>query len=116
MKMFAVRCFGYSIAFAVTFSVSLFAQSTQLLSVPDAGQPVADSGSGDSVTPIISADGRYVLFASTANNLVVIGTNNPIPAVAPAPLNVYLRDRTSGITTLVSVNSSGAGGGNDNSW
>jgi Periplasmic component of the Tol biopolymer transport system len=116
MKMFAVRCFGYSIAFAVTFSSTLFAQSTQLLSVPGASQPIADSGSGDSVTPIISADGRYVLFASTANNLVVTGTNNPIPAVAPAPLHVYLRDRTSGTTTLVSVNSSGAGGGNDNSW
>jgi dipeptidyl aminopeptidase/acylaminoacyl peptidase len=116
MKMFAVRCFRYGIAFTLTFSSSLFGQTTQLLSVPDAGQPVADSGSGDSVTPIISADGRYVLFASTANNLVVIGTNTPIPAVAPAPLNVYLRDRVNATTRLVSVNASGTGGGNDNSW
>jgi len=115
MKKFAVRCFGYSIAFVLTFSTLLFAQTTQLLSVPDAGQPTADSGSGDSITPVISADGRYVLFASTANNLVVIGTN-PIPAVAPSPLNVYLRDRAAATTTLVSVNSSGTGGGNDNSW
>jgi WD40-like Beta Propeller Repeat len=116
MKMFVVRCLGYSIAFALTFGSSLLAQTTQLLSVPDASQAPADSGSGDSITPIISADGRYVLFASTANNLIVIGTNTPNPAVAPAPLNVYLRDRVNASTTLVSVNSSGTGGGNDNSW
>jgi hypothetical protein len=116
MRTFAVRCFGCFIVLALTFSSFVFAQPTQLLSVPDAVQPIADTGSGDSITPIISADGRYVLFASTANNLVVIGTNQPIPAVAPSPLNVYLRDRVSATTTLVSVNSSGTGGGNDNSW
>src|SRR5262249_47020879 len=92
------------------------AQPTQLLSVPDASQPAADSGSGDSVAPIISADGRYVLFASTANNLVVIGTNQPIPAISPAPMHVYLRDRVTSTTTLISVNLAGTGGGNDNSW
>jgi hypothetical protein len=116
MKKIAFHCVGCSVAFAITFSSTLFGQTTQLLSVPDPGQVTADSGSGDSLTPIISADGRYVLFASTANNLVVIGTNTPIPAVAPAPLNVYLRDRISATTTLVSVNSTGTGGGNDNSW
>jgi hypothetical protein len=116
MKTFAVRCFYYLVALAPTFVSPLFAQTNQLLSVPDAGQVAPDSGSGDSVSPIISADGRYVLFASTANNLVVIGTNTPIPAVAPSPLNVYLRDRVASTTTLVSVNLSGAGGGNDNSW
>ena len=116
MKMFAVRCLGYSIVCTLGFNTSLFAQTTQLLSVPDATQATADSGSGDSITPIFSADGRYVLFASTANNLIVIGTNTPIPSVAPAPLNVYLRDRVNSTTTLISVNSSGTGGGNDNSW
>ena len=84
--------------------------------MPDSGQVAPDTGSGDSICPIISADGRYVLFASTANNLVTLGTNKPIPAVAPSPMNVYLRDRTSATTTLVSVNSSETGGGNDNSW
>jgi hypothetical protein len=98
MKIFAIRCFGCFVAFGLTFSSALFAQTTQLLSVPDASQGAADTGSGDSVTPIISADGRYVLFASTANNLVVIGTNNPIPAIAPAPLNAYLHDRISAMT------------------
>src|SRR5947207_8810231 len=116
MKRVAVHCLLIFTGFALSFTSALSAQPTQLLSVSDASQPAADSGSGDSVAPIISADGRYVLFASTANNLFVIENNKPIPAVAPAPMNVYLRDRLSATTTLVSVNSSGTGGGNDNSW
>jgi Tol biopolymer transport system component len=116
MKLSVVRCFCCSIAFALTISGSIFAQTTQLLSVPDNGQVAADSGSGDSLAPVISPDGRYVLFASTANNLVAFSTNKPIPAISPAPLNVYLRDRSNAATTLVSVNSSGTAGGNDNSW
>lgn len=116
MSMFAVRCYGFSIGVALVFSSSVFAQANQLISLPDPAQAPADTGSGDSLTPVISTDGRYVLFASTANNLVVIGANKPIPAVAPSPLNVYLRDRVSATTSLVSVNASGAGGGNDNSW
>lgn len=116
MKRFVVRCSCFLVLLVSLASVPLFAQTNQLLSLPDAAQAPADSGSGDSLTPVISPDGRYVLFASTANNLVVIGTNQPIPAVAPSPLNVFVRDRVSTTTTLVSVNSSGTGGGNDNSW
>ena len=116
MKRIIVQCFVFFSSFAFLFSNLLFAQPTQLLSVPNASQPAADTGSSDSVSPIISADGRYVLFASTANNLVTIATNTPIPAVSPSPLNVFLRDRSNAVTTLVSINSSGSGGGNDNSW
>lgn len=116
MKRILIHCFVSFTCFALTLSNARSAQPTQLLSVPDASQAPADSGSGDSVAPIISADGRYVLFASTANNLVVIGTNQPIPAISPAPMNVYLRDRVTSTTTLISVNLAGTGGGNDNSW
>jgi hypothetical protein len=116
MKRIVAHCIVSFTSFALIFSSGHSAQPTQLLSVPDASQPAADSGSGDSVAPIISADGRYVLFASTANNLVVVGTNQPIPAISPAPMNVYLRDRVTSTTTLISVNLAGTGGGNDNSW
>src|SRR6266850_2154490 len=116
MKRILIHCFVYFTCFGLVFSRTLFAQPTQLLSISDASQVAADSGSGDSVAPIISADGRYVLFASTANNLVVIGTNQPIHAISPAPMNVYLRDRVTSTTTLISVNLAGTGGGNDNSW
>ncbi len=57
---------------------------------------------GDSYSPSISADGRYVAFWSFATNLV-IGDTNGIP-------DVFVRDRQSGTTELVSVDSGGAQG------
>ena len=63
-----------------------------------------------------SPDGRYVLFASTAGNLILNSNGVAIPSLFPASMNVYLRDRTNGTTRLVSVNLSGTGGGNGNSW
>jgi Tol biopolymer transport system component len=78
------------------------------------GQNPPASGAGESGAPITSPDGRYVLFASTANNLVTIGTN-PVPALIPRKLNVFLRDRVASTTTLISVNSAGSGGGNGDS-
>ena len=75
--------------------------------------PPAAGGGGYSGMPILSADGRFVLFASSANNLVVC--SNGAPAVVPImpKLNVFLRDRASNTTTLVSVNLQGTGGGSD---
>ena len=57
-------------------------------------------GNDDSTTgfaPSISADGRYVAFASQASNLVRGDTNRE--------LDVFVRDRRRGITRRVSVNS-----------
>ena len=70
-------------------------------------------GDGDSGLPIISADGRYVLFASAANNLTLTNNNN---SVLPQRLNVFLRDRVNGTTTLVSATLAGTGGGNGDSF
>ncbi|HZR16881.1 MAG TPA: hypothetical protein VFE51_06095 [Verrucomicrobiae bacterium] len=50
----------------------------------------------------MTPDGRYVLFASTANNLVILSNGTTIPVLIPPRQNVYLRDRQSGATTLVS--------------
>ena len=85
------------------------------ISTLDGSQPSPVGGGGDSWTPVISADGRYVLFASTANNLVTNGSGNSIPLLNLPRLNVYLRDQTNGTTALVSVNLSGTGGGNGDS-
>ncbi len=90
------------------------AGSLQLLSEsqPAVGAPAG--GDSDSVSPIFSADGRYVLFASAADNLV--STNgSPMFRSLNGPLNVYLRDRANKSTILVSVNVSGTGGGNRDS-
>jgi len=54
---------------------------------------------GGSSNASISADGRFVAFSSSANNLVNGDTNNHV--------DIFIRDRAMGLTTRVSVNSSG---------
>src|SRR5207249_5483843 len=66
------------------------------------------TGGGGSYQPVLSPDGRFVAFVSQANNLV---TNDNL---APY-LDVFVRDLANNRTTLVSVNSSGIGGGDGNS-
>jgi Tol biopolymer transport system component len=90
--------------------------SLQLVSTIDPSQGPPAGGNGDSIAPVISPNGRYVAFASAANNLILNSQGNSIPAVFPARLNVYVRDRTNGVTTLVSLDLSGVGGGNGDSF
>jgi len=96
------------------FAFNLVSTSaTQLVTVPGSSFAPKLGGSGDSGLAIISKDGRYVLFASTANNLTLTNNNN---FVLPCRFNVYLRDNVANTTTLVSVNQSGTGGGNNDSF
>jgi Tol biopolymer transport system component len=76
---------------------------TTLVSINQSGTATA---AGPSSEPVMSPDGRYIAFESDAADL----TSNPDPHWT---WNVFLRDVTSGTTTLVSVNTSGAAG---NSW
>jgi len=89
------------------------AQSAQLVSVSGSALIPKLGGDGDSGLAIISPDGRYVLFASTANNLVPTNNNN---FALPCRFNVYLRDRQTQAIKLVSVNQAGTGGGNGDSF
>ena len=84
--------------------------ATQLVSTASAG---GSHGNGDSGPSIISPDGRYVLFSSAANNLVLAATTNALPRLIPARMNVYWRDRSNGVTALVSINVGGQGGNGD---
>jgi len=59
-------------------------------------------GNGESDFPAISADGRFVAFHSAATNLVAGDTNGFF--------DVFVHDRQTGITTMVSVDSSGSQG------
>jgi Tol biopolymer transport system component len=60
-------------------------------------------GDGGSFGPAISADGRYVTFYSDSTNLV--------PGGAPeGGSQIYLRNRSTGVTRLVSVAASGGPG------
>src|ERR1039457_1626637 len=97
-------------------SMPAFAQTLQLVSAPDSSQIATAGGGGDSGAPVISPDGHYVLFASAAGNLVLSTNNTAFQPRFPTTLNVFLRDRTNGTTTLVSVNLSGTAGGNGDSF
>jgi RHS repeat-associated protein len=71
----------------------------------------AGNGTGDraATDPVMSADGRYVAFASAAGNLVAGKTNTNYP-------DVFLRDLLSNTTTLVSINAAGTGNGGARSF
>ncbi len=107
---------GCGVAFlALTLALSARAQIFELLTSIDPGLGPSASAGGDSRAPLISPDGRYVVFASTANNLATLTNSHLVPTAVPAEFNVYIRDRISGTTALVSVTASGDGGGNGNS-
>ena len=85
------------------FVRDLQTQTTVLASVNPADTA---SGSRFSFEPNLSADGRYVAFASQATNLVATPDTNGVA-------DVFVRDLQLGQTKLVSVNGSGtAAGGN----
>jgi Tol biopolymer transport system component len=69
--------------------------TTERVSVSSAG----GESNNESLAPSISADGRYVAFESYATNLVPEDTNGEA--------DIFLRDRLTGITELISVSSSG---------
>ena len=93
---------GFAIARIVSIALSLVGpltgQATERVSVDSSGAQ-GDAGSG---RPSLSADGRYVAFASDATALVAGDTNGRT--------DVFVRDRQSGVTERVSVDSAGAQG------
>ncbi len=72
--------------------------TTECVSLDSFGVP----GNGSSVACSLSADGRFVAFLSAASNLVALDTNGV--------QDVFVRDRLSGTTARVSVDSSGVQG------
>jgi Tol biopolymer transport system component len=71
--------------------------TTKRISVSSAGA----QGNGHSISPSISADGRWVLFGSSADNLVPGGSGMP---------HVYVHDLATGSTSILSVSSTGVQG------
>lgn len=84
-----------------TFVRDRLAGTTERVSV--SSEEKEGNGSSTVQPPTLSsfsADGRYVVFASLAGNLVPEDTNNSV--------DVFVRDRVLGITTRVSISSTGA--------
>lgn len=96
--------------------IDSFAGQLQPVSVPYTGYVPSSEGAGDSVAPVLSQDGRFVLYSSTANNLVALAGSNGLRSVFPVRMNVFIRDRTNGTTELVSCTPTGSSGGDGDSF
>jgi hypothetical protein len=74
----------------------MWSNTTVLVSINYAG---TNRGNGNSLTPVISSDGRRVVFSSGARDLV----NPPLPSSQSAN-NLFVWDLVTRKTTLLSVN------------
>jgi Tol biopolymer transport system component len=72
--------------------------TTEMVSVDSSGV----QGNNQSLHGALSADGRYVVFRSDASNLVANDTNGAA--------DIFAHDRTTGVTELMSVDSTGVPG------
>jgi hypothetical protein len=86
--------------------------TTERVSVPDDLRPDTEgneaSGSWFDSRPAISDDGNYVAFVSNASNLVDNDNTECLPLYPHGHCaDVFVRDRTAGITEMVSVDSAG---------
>lgn len=117
MSAFSRKTDGWAALVGILLSITAPAVAglIQPVSLLSSNQAPASGGNGDSCLPILSQDGRFVLFSSTANNLVLLNTA-PIPALVPARFNVFLRDRTNQTTTLISLSTNETSGGNGDSF
>jgi Tol biopolymer transport system component len=82
--------------------VNINPASAQQLTLISAASDGTQGTGGDSFEPVISGDGRFVAFTSSATNLVPNDTN----AVA----DVFVKDRVSGAIERVSVRTTGEQG------
>jgi hypothetical protein len=76
----------------------LQASQSELISA----SPMGAAGNGKSSSPVISGDGRYVVFQSKASNVVPNDTNGMS--------DIFVRDRLLGVTMIVSANAQGRSG------
>lgn len=86
------------------------ARAAELTLVSLPGLLSEGAADGHSNDPSVSADGRYVAFSSTADNLSALDDNDR--------LNVFVRDTSTSRTTLVSrrTNAEGGAGADGNSF
>jgi len=100
------RLVGYEIALSAGSSKDIVVEDlvtggTNLISVNRLG---TGGGNGPSFSPLLSWNGRFVVFASKAGDLVENDTNGVS--------DIFVRDRLLGKTMLVSLNQQGSGSGN----
>src|ERR1700691_2148857 len=106
MNTHAAPCFLVARLTFVTLVLAALPAKTapQIVSQLPPATAISTVGGGCSYNPIVSPDGRYVLFASTSANLISGLAGQPMPQDFPSRMNVFLRDRQTGMTLLASVN------------
>ncbi len=106
------RRVGLLLFAAASFLAAPAAAQNDLISINATGTAAGNGNSGivlGTMGPRASADGRFVVFESNANDLISGGTTL-------GRVNVYLRDRLNGVTTLISRNTGGTLDGNGDSF
>ncbi|WP_221030636.1 beta strand repeat-containing protein [Actomonas aquatica] len=93
---------GDTNGFSDIYVVTTFTGAISRVSLSSTGT----QANGSSFRPALSQDGRYVVFESSATNLVTGGT-------ATGVTHIFLRDTQTGTTELISVDGSGAAGNDD---
>jgi Domain of unknown function (DUF4347)/Calx-beta domain/FG-GAP-like repeat/WD40-like Beta Propeller Repeat len=78
---------------------------TELISINRAGTASGDAAGDGSRNPVLSGDGRFVAFTSTATDLVTTDSNGAIA-------DIFVRDTTNRTTLLASLNRAGTSNGN----
>ena len=95
----------------VTGEAAIAKQSrTERVSVDSTGM----QANGGSLESAISEDGRFIVFTSSASNLVPGLQSHPGPPPGTGSADIFVHDRTTGVTELISINSAGQQG-NQNS-
>lgn len=80
---------------------------TSMTKLASVSTNLVDGGNSISQNPLLTRDGRYVVYSSRANNLSPLDTNQLS--------DIYARDLVRGVTILLSVNQEGTKSGNGGS-
>src|SRR5262252_4641097 len=97
-------CHRHLLTLGAAITLASSSRSSPLVSPPAKPQALSSGAAADSHNPGVSADGRFVVFVSAADNLVTNDDNGVF--------DIFVRDRQLGRTLLVSVNAFGAKSGN----
>ncbi len=103
----AVSADGSVVAYVTGGPPQVYVRDTQAGTTTLASVDSAGTGAGDSNSsrPTLSADGSVVAFLSVADNLVLLPTNGQE--------NLFVRNLTTGVTTLASIDAAGTAGGDN---
>src|SRR5438105_1742330 len=105
-----LRAFLYAVCAALIVPLGVPAASSEPITERVSVDSTGAEGNNFSFSPAVSADGRFVAFASAASNLVAADTNRGVDVDTgiDTGIDVFVHDRATGQTERVSVDSTGA--------